>query len=153
MSVCMHVCMYVSYVCMYVYIYIWCEEVVFVATSVVMASPMTLYHSLSPIPNTLYRCIRLYSESMQHDREGKVAISRTQRNIVRYSSSVLQIPVSYSILLQYAMIHHDISQVQSKSANVGQTGGGTDVGLESGNCAVELALHTDANTHLPDLLP
>ena len=25
----------------------------------VMTSPMTLYHSLSPIPNTLYRCIRL----------------------------------------------------------------------------------------------
>ena len=25
--------------------------------------------------------------------------------------------------------------------------------MESGNCAVELASHTDANTHLPDLLP
>ena len=36
-----------------------------------MSSPMTLYHSLSPIPNTLCRCIRLYSESMQHGREGK----------------------------------------------------------------------------------
>ena len=30
----------------------------------VMASPMPLYHPLSPIPNTLYRCIRLYQESM-----------------------------------------------------------------------------------------
>jgi len=26
--------------------------------------PFSLYHSLSPIPNTLYRCIRLYQESM-----------------------------------------------------------------------------------------
>jgi hypothetical protein len=35
----------------------------------VMAAPMTLYHSLSPIRNTLYRCIRLYIKN-QH---GQVA--------------------------------------------------------------------------------
>jgi hypothetical protein len=49
-------------------------------------------------------------------------------------------------------ISSNFSQVESKSAKVGQTGGGTDVGLESGNSAVELASHK-ANTHLPDLLP
>jgi hypothetical protein len=37
----------------------------------VMASPITLYHSLSPIPNTLYRCIRLYIKN-QHGRVGRV---------------------------------------------------------------------------------
>ncbi len=49
-------------------------------------------------------------------------------------------------------IFSNFSQVQSKSAKVGQTGWGTIVGLESGNCAVELASH-NANTHLPDVLP
>ena len=50
-------------------------------------------------------------------------------------------------------ISSQCSQADSKSATLGQTGCGTDVGLESGNCAVELASHTAANTHLPDLLP
>jgi hypothetical protein len=30
-----------------------------------------LYHSVSPIPNTLYRCIRLYIKN-QHGRVGRV---------------------------------------------------------------------------------
>jgi len=47
----------------------------------VMVSPMTLYHSLSPIPNTLYRCIRLYQESMCMVWEGKLAISRTEEHL------------------------------------------------------------------------
>ncbi len=34
---------------------------------------MTLYHSLSPIPNTLYRCIRLYIKN-QHGRVGRVCL-------------------------------------------------------------------------------
>jgi hypothetical protein len=54
-----------------------------------MTSPMTLYHSLSPIPNTLYRCVRLYQESVcMVDSVGweQISISRTQRNILRYSS-------------------------------------------------------------------
>ena len=42
---------------------------------------------LIPNPNTLYRCSRLYQESMCMVWEGKVAISRTQRNILRYISS------------------------------------------------------------------
>jgi hypothetical protein len=49
-------------------------------------------------------------------------------------------------------ISSDLSQGESKSAKLGQAGWGTDVGLESGNCAVELASH-NAKTHLPDLLP
>jgi hypothetical protein len=34
---------------------------------IIVVSPITLYHSLSPIPNTLYRCIRLYIKN-QHGR-------------------------------------------------------------------------------------
>jgi len=37
----------------------------------VMTSSIVLYHSLSPIPNTLYRCIRLYIKN-QHGRVGFV---------------------------------------------------------------------------------
>jgi hypothetical protein len=48
-----------------------CAQQSSVSRHPVMTSPMTLYHSLSPIPNTLYRCIRLYSESIHHGREGK----------------------------------------------------------------------------------
>jgi hypothetical protein len=49
-------------------------------------SPFALYHFLSPIPNTLYRCIRLYIKN-QHGRVGSgLVISRTQRNILIYSS-------------------------------------------------------------------
>jgi hypothetical protein len=39
----------------------------------VMTSPITLYHTLSPIPNTLYRCIRLYTKN-QHGRVGRVCL-------------------------------------------------------------------------------
>jgi hypothetical protein len=39
----------------------------------VMVSPMRLYHSLSPIPNTRYRCIRLYIKN-QHGRVGGVLL-------------------------------------------------------------------------------
>ena len=41
---------------------------------IIVVSPITLYHSLSPIPNTLYRCIRLYSKN-QHGRVGRVVPS------------------------------------------------------------------------------
>ena len=33
--------------------------------------PVMYYGVLSPIPNTLNRCIRLYSESIHHGQEGK----------------------------------------------------------------------------------
>jgi hypothetical protein len=38
---------------------------------IVMVSSIMLYHSLSPIPNTLYRCIRLHIKN-QHGRVGRV---------------------------------------------------------------------------------
>jgi hypothetical protein len=40
-----------------------------------MESSIVLYHSLSPIPNTLYRCIRLYIKN-QYGRVGRVSSLR-----------------------------------------------------------------------------
>jgi hypothetical protein len=57
------------------------SEVIKYQTLVVMTSPMTLYHSLSPIPNTLYRCIRLYIKN-QHGRVGRVfPFGNTRRHL------------------------------------------------------------------------
>ena len=51
----------------------------------------------------------------------------------------------YTYRMSGGSISSQFSQVESKSAKLGQPGWGTDVGLESGNCAVELASHI-ANT-------
>jgi hypothetical protein len=48
-------------------------------------------------------------KTLQFNSEGRVSISRTLRNILRYSSSGIPDTVMYPILVQYVMIHHDMS--------------------------------------------
>jgi hypothetical protein len=70
----------------------------------VVESPITLYHSLSPIPqHTVSLCTSIYQETSWSGPSGLV-ISRTQRNILRYSSIGI---VDTGIVPDTGVICHD----------------------------------------------